>query len=390
LFSDFYRTERSSRGQKRKKKSDSSAKSKKKKRRRKSSSSSRSKSRDKSSSSSESSQQDKRKKKRTKKKKARSSSSDSSSDSSKKSAPSKNKKKDKNKKGKHVSSDSDSSEESGSDASGSSGSSTHSKESRQERSGKSAKAKKKARERKRRAEKIKCRMINDGWPAADRPDYLQTDEQLRDVTYNEAMDLKKARDAERTSGGLGEDIFRGDGVPKKVRYKAQSDNGTTKLHEARNNRQPLLHPKEWFSKVPKKWDTIIRNFPLDQYGAAGQVSPAAIGKLHNRTALLTFDSFGKTTFKSGKGGEKGAKYADQNQLEEGIMNYTTMIHALWPMDYNAFAIWRVVNEAQYGALVTTDEKKRSDIVIEFFNAVLVENCGRAVHGQHPMVFEEVR
>jgi hypothetical protein len=50
----------------------------------------------------------------------------------------------------------------------------------------------------------------------------------------------------------------------------------------------------------------------------------------------------------------------------------------------------VVNEAQYGALVTTDEKKRSDIVIEFFNAVLVENCGRAVHGQHPMVFEEVR
>jgi hypothetical protein len=387
LFSDCYRTERPSRGQKRKKKSDGSAKNKKKKRRRKSSSSSRSKSGDKSSSSSESSQQDKHKKKRTKKKKARSSSSDSSSDSSKKSAPSKNKKKDKNKKGKHVSSDSDSSEESGSDTSGSS---AHSKESRQERSGKSAKAKKKARERKRRAEKIKCRMINDGWPAADRPDYLQTDEQLRDVTYNEAMDLKKARDAERTSGGLGEDIFRGDGVPKKVRYKAQSDNGTTKLHEARNNRQPLLHPKEWFSKVPKKWDTIIRNFPLDQYGAAGQVSPAAIGKLHNRTALLTFDSFGKTTFKSGKGGEKGAKYADQNQLEEGIMNYTTMIHALWPMDYNAFAIWRVVNEAQYGALVTTDEKKRSDIVIEFFNAVLVENCGRAVHGQHPMVFEEVR
>ena len=387
MFSDFYRTERSSRGQKRKKKSDSSAKNKKKKRRRKSSSSSRSKSRDKSSSSSESRQQNKQKKKKAKKRKARSSSSDSSSDSSKKSAPSKNKKKDKNKKGKHISSDSDSSEESGSDASGSS---THSKESRQERSGKSAKAKKKARERKRRAEKIKCRMINDGWPAADRPDYLQTDEQLRDVTYNEAMDLKRARDAERTSGGLGEDIFRGDGVPKKVRYKAQSDNGTTKLHEARNNRQPLLHPKEWFSKVPKKWDTIIRNFPLDQYGAAGQVSPAAIGKLHNRTALLTFDSFGKTTFKSGKGGEKGAKYADQNQLEEGIMNYTTMIHALWPMDYNAFAIWRVVNEAQYGALVTTDEKKRSDIVIEFFNAVLVENCGRAVHGQHPMVFEEVR
>ena len=387
MFSDCYSTERPSRGQKRKKKSDGSAKNKKKKRRRKSSSSSRSKSRDKSSSSSESSQQDKHKKKRTKKRKARSSSSDSSSDSSKKSAPSKNKKRDKNKKGKHVSSDSDSSEESGSDASGSS---AHSKESRQERSGKSAKAKKKARERKRRAEKIKCRMINDGWPAADRPDYLQTDEQLRDVTYNEAMDLKKARDAERTSGGLGEDIFRGDGVPKKVRYKAQSDNGTTKLHEARNNRQPLLHPKEWFSKVPKKWDTIIRNFPLDQYGAAGQVSPAAIGKLHNRTALLTFDSFGKTTFKSGKGGEKGAKYADQNQLEEGIMNYTTMIHALWPMDYNAFAIWRVVNEAQYGALVTTDEKKRSDIVIEFFNAVLVENCGRAVHGQHPMVFEEVR
>jgi hypothetical protein len=50
-------------------------------------------------------------------------------------------------------------------------------------------------------------MINDRWPAANRPDYLQTDEQLRDVTYNEAMDLKRARDAERTSGGLGEDIF---------------------------------------------------------------------------------------------------------------------------------------------------------------------------------------
>jgi hypothetical protein len=93
----------------------------------------------------------------------------------------------------------------------------------------------------------------------------------------------------------------------------------------------------------------------------------------NKTALQTFEAFGKTTFHPGKYG----KFADKQQLEEGIMNYGSMMQALWQLDYSTFVVWRVLGEGKLGEKVTSDEKKWSDLVIKFFNGILADNTARA-------------
>jgi hypothetical protein len=81
---------------------------------------------------------------------------------------------------------------------------------------------------------------------------------------------KKRRD-------LGEDVCQQDSKPKKIKHKAATDNGTTKLHEARYHRMPICHPKEYYHKMPKKREEIIRSFPMDHYGVQGQVPAAVTG-----------------------------------------------------------------------------------------------------------------
>jgi hypothetical protein len=65
------------------------------------------------------------------------------------------------------------------------------------------------------------------------------------------------------------------------------------------------------------------------------------------------------------------------------------MHAVWPYDYSLFPIWRVLVESRWGKTVTSDEKKRSELVIEFFNSILADNAAKAVNEQYPCVFEQV-
>jgi hypothetical protein len=46
-------------------------------------------------------------------------------------------------------------------------------------------------------------------------------------------------------------------------------------------------------------------------------------------------------------------------------------------------------ETKWGEIVTTDDKKRSDLVVDFFNSVLSENAGKAVNSQYPCLFDQV-
>jgi hypothetical protein len=109
--------------------------------------------------------------------------------------------------------------------------------------------------------------------------------------------------------------------------------------------------------------------------------------MHNRTVVLTFDAFGKTTVKTGR--NQNGRYADRQQLEEALINYGSLSHALWPYDYTIFPMWRVLCDAKWGAVATNDEKKQSELVIEYFNSMLADNCSRAVHSQYPAAFEQV-
>ena len=225
---------------------------------------------------------------------------------------------------------------------------------------------------KRRA-KRKFRSINRMWARELRPDYLQTWQDCADYSMLGIQSLRTQLEKEAEKQNLGDDVFSRDSKPKKIKHKAQTDNGTTKLHLACYHRQPLTHPKHWYHQVPQKRTEIIRNFPQEQYGMQGQVSDTTIGRLHNRTVVQNFEAFGRTS-----------------TLEEGLLNYGSAMHALWPPDYSLFPIWRVMVETKWGETVTTDDKKRSDLVVEFFNSVLSDNAGKAVNSQYPVLFDQVQ
>jgi hypothetical protein len=115
-----------------------------------------------------------------------------------------------------------------------------------------------------------------------------------------------------------------------------------------------------------------------------------VGKLHNRSVPLTFEAFGKASHKAGKPGCPAGKYSDLLQLQEGLLNYGALLLSMWNHDYTAFVIWRVLHDSNWGEIALPDEKRRSELVIEFFNSMLADNCGKAVHDEYPVVFEQVK
>jgi hypothetical protein len=225
---------------------------------------------------------------------------------------------------------SDHSSSSSSDESDTDDSTTDDSQSGRRLSAKERKEKKKRRA-KRELNRI-WRLLAEAWPIEQRPPYLRKKSGIKGRTLAELLAIKEHMSAEDLKKNLGQEIFQRDGVPKKVKYKAQSDNGTTKLHPARFNRPPLSHPKEYYKLVPKKHDVIIRNFPMDHLGLNGQVSEATIGKLHNRSVPLTFEAFGKSSHKAGKTGCPAGKYSDLMQLQEGLMNYGSLLLSMWNLD----------------------------------------------------------
>jgi hypothetical protein len=71
------------------------------------------------------------------------------------------------------------------------------------------------------------------------------------------------------------------------------------------------------------------------------------------------------------------------------MNYGVMMKELWPLVYSTFVIWSVLGEGKLGEKVTSDEKKRSDLVIKFCNGILADHAARAVNGQPLREFDQV-
>jgi hypothetical protein len=237
--------------------------------------------------------------------------------------------------------------------------------------------------------RIVWKLLGKAWPIEQRPAELRRRSVVYMMTLDELLRLKKEIAGEDEKKNLGEEVFSKDGKPEKFTFKKQTDDGVKRLHPARGLRQPLAHPKHWYKMVPKKRDSIIRNFPMDHLGITGKVSDVAIGKMHNRSVKITLDLFCKTTHREARGPHKAGKYSDGHQLRQGINHYCLLLHVLWPQDYTGLVIQEVLNEAQWAKLVSPDDKKRAEIITEFFNSVMTDNAAKAVHDMYPLVYEQV-
>jgi hypothetical protein len=191
-------------------------------------------------------------------------------------------------------------------------------------------------------------MYNEIYPREDRPANLQRKSVVGRYTLDELMRYQTQIQEREKKDNLGEEVFTKDAKPPKTKYKKKTDDGKKRLHTARWNRLPLVPPKEYYKKTPKKRNAVIRNFPTEHYGITGQVSEATIGQMHNRSVKVTLCSFCKSTYKPAKAGEKAGKYADLFQLMEGIVNYGIILHALWPYDYTGWTLLKVLCEVRWG------------------------------------------
>lgn len=97
---------------------------------------------------------------------------------------------------------------------------------------------------------------------------------------------------------------------------------------------------------------------------------------------MTLESFCRTA----SGGASGSS-TDPMHLQEAVLNFLTLQHAIWPVDYAGLVIMRVLIESRWGDLVCADDKKRAALVRRFFNEVIRENCSRAVHEEPPNAYE---
>ena len=195
-------------------------------------------------------------------------------------------------------------------------------------------------------------LLNCAWAIEDRPYHLQKKKNVRGRDIDALVRLKKEVVGEEEKKELGDSAFCRDAIVKTTKYKAAKDDGHTRLHPARSARQPLVIPSKWFGKtVPLKRTVIVRHFPLDHYGAGGQVSDKTLGKLHNRAVDIPFEHFCQNNNLGGKEAELTLK-----QLEQGVHNYSAVLHALWPQDYSGLVLHRILTEARWGEATGLDDK----------------------------------
>jgi hypothetical protein len=78
--------------------------------------------------------------------------------------------------------------------------------------------------------KRRFRAINRFWARELRPDFLQTWQGCTDFSVTEIQEMQRKMEKDAEKQNLGDDVFKKDYKPAKRRFKAQTDNGTSKLH----------------------------------------------------------------------------------------------------------------------------------------------------------------
>jgi hypothetical protein len=225
--------------------------------------------------------------------------------------------------------------------------------------------------------------MNEMWPVDRRPHHLQSKDVVKKLSLGKLMKYKEIYEKEAEKQGLGAALYGKDSKPRKTRFKSGTDDGHTRLHKARFCRLPLSAPKKYFKNMPKRRDEISRHFPLEHYGAENTVSEQTIVRMHDRQVPVELDAFVRSGYL--KGGELCHVW-----VQLGLLNYATLMHAIWPMDYTPLVLMRVLAECKWGEAAGGDRKSQMELVKKFFNDVSKENSGRAVRGEAPLDYAQCR
>lgn len=222
--------------------------------------------------------------------------------------------------------------------------------------------------------KLDWELLEELWPAEDRPKALQSRKSVvkQGLSMAELMDMKEQFMKEQERKGVGAAVFGRDRKPKKMKFKAMKDDGERKLHPARFVGLPRVEPKLYWEQVPVATKDIYRHVPLQHIGVEGLAENTVV-KMHNRKVPVELDSMLR-------------EVKDCKQVQVAVYNYVASLRSLHPMDFSGLVMLRVLIEASW-ADGLGNEKQRVGVMKQFFDEMVSENSGRAVRREVPMDFE---
>jgi hypothetical protein len=115
--------------------------------------------------------------------------------------------------------------------------------------------------------------------------------------------------------------------------------------------------------------------------------------MHDRQVAVELDMLARCNYgKETRTGEKMAwsEATEVKHIQEAVLNFATVQHAIWPADYSGLVILRVLVEARWGEIAGEDERKRLALVKKFFGDTARENAGRAVRREPPLDYEQTK
>ncbi len=232
------------------------------------------------------------------------------------------------------------------------------------------------------------RLPKSQWPSG------YTAEDVDSFTVTDLLLLKQAQDKEerKSKEGLPGVVNRRIESAKKVRkVPAGVDNDHDKLHEARFYRPTGAPPRDWWCMVPESWPEKRGEQWSSVLGTSSMIPSKTFAALHDRAISLRMRHFMEKNVSvelreaklqirtdgddaSVEGWKK--KYVGPDNLTEinnGLDNLQAALLQLWPWDYTAQVIRRVLN--RYSYMVTADTMRRRVSCIEkFFDDVLDKNA----------------
>ena len=245
--------------------------------------------------------------------------------------------------------------------------------------------------------------INEIWEKESRPKFLQDRELVNKMTFMEIFQIHTMHAANEKAATKGA-ALKQDDFPEKVKFPAGKDDGQKKLHAARFLRLPLSEPKDYYSQVPIKHSKRFRNISLEFSGCANEVSDKSILLLHDRRNVIELKHFLAENLNVAS---RPLKYlqrkeddslvsssdyswdeaSSMRQVLNGIENYRSCLHHLWPVDQTGDIIGKLLLKYRHIA-VTSDQKTRVAVVTSYFNHVQRANAKRAANKVVVLSFEE--
>lgn len=131
---------------------------------------------------------------------------------------------------------------------------------------------------------------------------------------------------------------------------------------------------------------------MEHLGLCGQVPESTIVRMHDRRVPVTLNMLYKANAARDTSNEK-QKWEEPTEiwhLQDAVLNYHMILWSIWPSDYAAFPIQKVLIESKWGEAAGNNNKQRVQLVRKFFEEVVKQNSGRAVRDEPPLSYEEVK